>query len=466
MLEFLIGSPAAALRKNEIVKNRLWSWRDALRASYWFIPALMAVLVTALSIVTIKVDEGIAQNPTMTLVFAYTDNPEGARVVLSTIASSMITVAGTVFSLTMVVLSLTSQQYGPLILVHFMRDRGNQFVLGIFTATFLYCLLILRTIHGVENGIFIPHVSMLIGMTLAISDLAVLIYFIHHISQSIQGPNIIARIAEDMLHSVDEVFPSQIGKELPQADLAQQQLINKRVDHEAMRISARASGYLQMVDDDTLVALAIKDNLVLKLEAVPGQFIIKGQPLVRILDMDDQREVNHLEDRVLDTFVFGSQRTITQDFAYIFIQLSALAVRALSPGFNDPYTAVMVIDRLAEGLAAVLQRDEPSMYRYDQENRLRVIAAPLTFESLLHTAFDQIRHYGNQDAAVVLRLLRVLNLLWSFARTNAHRQIVRDYTMTLVEECRQHFTPTELARVETQYAELTRRFENSPPLRV
>ena len=115
----------------------------------------------------------------------YVDSPEAARAVLSTVASSMITVAGVVFSLTMVVLSLTSQQYGPLVLAHFMRDRGNQFVLGIFTATFIYCLLVLRTISGVENSIFVPHISVLVGLGLSITSLAVLIYFIHHVSQSI-----------------------------------------------------------------------------------------------------------------------------------------------------------------------------------------------------------------------------------------------------------------------------------------
>ncbi len=447
------------------MKNRLWAWGEALRASYWFIPAVMAVLVIVLSVVSIDLDERIYRETDLGQALSLIDNPEGARTVLSTIASSMITVAGTVFSLTMVVLSLTSQQYGPLILIHFMRDRGNQFVLGIFTATFLYCLLILRTIHGVEDSIFVPHLSVLIGLGLAVADLAVLIYFIHHISRSIQGPDIIARIAEDMLNSVDQVFPSQIGRDAPETDEAQQQWLAKRVEHEAKRINARASGYFQMVDVEQLVALAAADQLVIRLEASPGQFIIKGQPLVSILDLDDRRVIDNLEDRVLDTFVFGSQRTISQDFAFIFIQLSALAVRALSPGFNDPYTAVMVIDRLGEGLAAVLQRRDPSMFRCDDTNALRVIAAPLTFETLLHTAYDQIRHYGSQDAAVVMRLLRIMSLLWSFAKTEAHRRVIREYAAVLVEECQQHFTPSELARVTQLYDETRRRFENSPPLK-
>ncbi|MDX2140547.1 MAG: DUF2254 family protein [Chloroflexota bacterium] len=198
------------------MRSRLHVFWDDLRASYWFIPALMAVFALLTSVVTIRLDEGVGRELRWVTGLVYVDSAEGARAVLSTVASSMITVAGVVFALTMVVLSLSSQQYGPLVLTHFMRDRGNQIVLGVFTATFLYCLLILRTIRGGETDVFVPHISVLVGLVLAVASLAVLIYFIHHIARTIQAPNIIARISDELNDKIDHQFPTKVGIETDQ----------------------------------------------------------------------------------------------------------------------------------------------------------------------------------------------------------------------------------------------------------
>ncbi len=371
----------------------------------------------------------------------------------------MITVAGTVFSLTMVVLSLTSQQYGPLVLSHFMRDRGNQFVLGVFTATFLYCLLILRTIRGVEDSVFVPHISVLSGLGLSITSLAVLIYFVHHVSQSIQAPNIIAHISDDLAETIDDLFPAKVGQELsPTNEEITQKVILQRFDNETYAIKTSTSGYLQMVDDDSLLKTASKHQIIIHLDVLLGRFLFKQQILARILPKEQASD--EINNEIQDAFIFGRQRTRTQDVEFVVTQLSALAVRSLSPGINDPFTAIMVIDHLGEALSVFLEREQPSMYRYDQKNQLRVIAYSVTFEMVFYTAFDEIKHYGNSDPKVAIRLLSVFRELWGRVDNLTDRIVLESSIHHLYEESKEHLSTSEQQRLKQLYMTITRDFKS------
>lgn len=437
------------------MKNRLISLSDKLSASYWFIPMLMGLSAILLSIITIELDEGIGRDLRWVTGLIYVDSPEGARALMSTVASSMISVAGTVFSLTMVVLSLTSQQYGPLVLAHFMRDRGNQFVLGIFTATFIYCLLILRTIRGVENSIFIPHISVLVGLGLSILSLAVLIYFIHHVSQSIQAPNIITRINNELVEAVEDMFPAQLGHEPPPiVDESLQNNLIERFSETGFPVKTSESGYLQMVDPDALIQIADEHNLIMSLDVLPGRFLYQGQTLVRVLPKTALDKA--LSKTIESAFIIGSNRTRTQDIEFTITQLSALAVRALSPAINDPFTAIMVIDHLGEALCAVLTRQQPSMFRYDSENQLRVIATSVTFKTLFHTAFDQIAHYGYGDPKIDVRLMQVFKALWDCATAESDRTFLETTLNRLFEESRNRLTSSENDRLHQVYTAIIR----------
>jgi uncharacterized membrane protein len=159
---------------------------------------------------TIAVDDARRGHTMAGLVWVYTGGPDGARVLLSTVAGSMITVAALAFSMTMVVLSLASSQLGPRLLGRFMRDTGNQVVLGTFVATFLYCLLVLRTVR--LEPLFVPHVSVTVALGLAIAGLGVLIFFIHHVAVGIQHDNVIATVARDLDEAIDNLFPEMLGE--------------------------------------------------------------------------------------------------------------------------------------------------------------------------------------------------------------------------------------------------------------
>jgi len=388
------------------MKGKLLAFWDALRTSFWFVPGVMALGAIALAylLTTLDTQVQLAQRPGFGWI--YTGSAEGARSMLSTIAGSMLTVAGLSFSITIAALTLASSQFGPRLLRNFMRDTGNQLVLGTFIAGYIYCLLVLRTVRGGETNAFVPHISVTVGVGMALAGVAVLIYFIHHIAQSIQAAHLIARVSEELDGAIDHLFPDRVGHGPPgEQRRAEDERRPLDFDH-AVRVVASASGYVQTVDDSRLVALAAAADVVVRLVHRPGDWVMEGSTLAEVCppghaDSDLVAAINAV-------FVLGIQRTETQDVAFPIRQLVEIAVRALSPGINDPHTATMCIDRLGAALCRLSERTFPSPRRYDAARHLRVIARPVSWASILDMAFNEIRQYGRSSVGVTLRLLETI----------------------------------------------------------
>jgi uncharacterized membrane protein len=393
------------------VKVTFLKFWDALRSSFWFLPATMIAAVVVLAYATVAVDAAVTDAWISKQGWAYAGGAEGASAVLSTIAGSMITVAGVVFSLTLVVLSQASSQFGPRLLRNFMRDTINQAVLGTFVATFLYCLLVLRNVRRADEGAFVPHLSVTCGVVLAVVSLGFLIYFIHHISLSIQADEVTARVGAELLRSIDRIFPEQLGEGQP--DEAPKDL-PRDFDAEAIPIAANADGYVQFIDANAILELAEREDLVLRIERRPGHYVVAGSPLVSAWRGETLKD--DLREQVNAAFVLGTQRNEAQDAEFAVNQLVEVAVRALSPGINDPFTAMTCVDRLGSGLCRLAQRKIPSPYRRDKNGRLRVIAEPATFPAVADAALNQIRQYARTSAAVTIRLLEMLAAVASHAR--------------------------------------------------
>lgn len=398
---------------------RLRYLRDLVLNSYWFVPALMSAGAVLLSLLTLRLDTGLEREAIRELGtlsgWVYTGGVDGAREVLSTIAGSMITIAGVVFSITIVALTLASSQFGPRVLGNFVRDRGNQIVLGTFVATFLYSLLVLRTIRSEDDDLsaVVPHLSVTTGLVLALVSIGVLIYFIHHVATAIQAPNLIAGIAGE-LHRAIAGFAVAEPAEPPPGSLPL--LAPEVFDREAATIAAPGSGYLEAVDLAGLVGVARERRMVLRLEHRPGQFVSRGGALVRAWPASELD--GELEDTVRGAVVIGARRTAIQDMEFMVHQLVEIAVRALSPGINDPFTAITCIDRLGAALSDLVEREIPSAYRLDDAGELRlVIRRPLTFPGIVDACFHQIRQNAAHHAAVHLRLLEVLAGVVERART-------------------------------------------------
>ena len=372
----------------------------------------------------------------------YTGGADGARAVLSSVASSMVSVVARAFSITIVALQLASSNFGPRLLRNFMQDTGNQIVLGTFIGTFIYCLLVLRTIHGEGEGhsLFVPQLSVTVGTGLAIASIGVLIYFIHHASTIIQASHVITQVSGDLDKALKRLFPEKIGEGKPN-NSRQVGEIPANFDSEASPIKATGEGYLQAIDDDELMKIARQYNLLVRLTTRPGKFIVKGSDLARV---SPQKQVNQsLNQQINDAFILGKERTEYQDVKFPIDQLVEIALRAISPGINDPFTAIRCIDRLSAGLSRLAQRDFPSPYRYDDEQNLRVIVEGVTFEGLIDAAFNQIRQYSKSDVAVTIRLLEAIACIATYTRNSKQRKALRRQAEMILNTSREQISPEQ-----------------------
>lgn len=425
-----------------------------IRASFWFLPSLLASSAFILSFITTSIDKMVAYRVDAQQWWIYGGGADGARTVLSVIAGSMITVAGMVFSITIVVLSLASSQFGPRLIRNFMTVRANQLVMGTFVSTFLYCILVLRTVNASADARFVPGISVTIAIVMAITNLGVLIYFIHSVSESIQAQNIIARVCRDLDKTVDRIFPDKIG----QADVLvtvtnkTDYTIPKTCDREVCNISAENSGYLQAVDNDALMNVAIEENLLIHLDYRPGDFITKGSVLVTVwpgTKVDDK-----LLDEINTVFILGPERTLEQDAEFAISQMVEIAVRALSPGINDPITAITCIDWLGVILCKLANRKMPPSHRYDEENRLRVIRKTYSFQGLVDAAFNMIRQNSESITAVSIHLLETIATIAVQTPNKKDREILLNQANLVAEGCKIKLS------TNSDYKDLNKRYNN------
>lgn len=432
------------------MKNVKWSklW-DSLHSSYWFLPTVMSVSAIALALTMLVIDR-VPNSALKQVGWIYTGGPDGARALLSAVASSMMTVAATAFSITIIALQLAASNFGPRLLRNFMQDTGNQIVLGTFIGTFIYCLVILRTVRGEDYVLFVPQLSVTVGIILAIASVGVLIYFIHHASTIIQASHVISGVSRDLDDAIERLFPEQIGhsiKSRPYQPIAE---IPASFESDAWVVKASKTGYLQAIDNQELLKIACKHDLLLRLQFRPGQFIVRDSPLVLVYP--DHHLFAKIAKCLNDAFIVGDERNEQQDVEFPINQLVEVALRAISPAVNDPFTAIRCIDRLGAALSRLAQKDFPSPYRYDSKGNLRMIAEGVTFEALVDSAFNQIRQYARSDAAVTIRMLEAIATISSYARDPKHRAVLRRHAEMIFRGSRDGL-PEELDRqaVERQY---------------
>ncbi len=441
---------------------RTWfhSHWDALRGTFWFVPLLMVITSAVLSLIALALDKAAMDSGLeLRLGWTFDRGADGSRALLSTVAGSMLTIASVSFSITIVALQQASSQFGPRLLYNFMRDRGNQLVLGTFISGFTYCLLILRTINGTQNHSFVPHLSVTIGLLYALAGVAVLIYFIHHAATSIQAEHVIAKVSRELQQALDRMFPSELGEE-PEPSAFDIEL-PKDFATESVAVTSNDSNYLQALDGDRLLRLACEHDLVINLEHRPGQFIVEGNSLAR--GWPAERMTDDLASSIRGAFYFGNRRTLLQDPEFAIDQLVEIAVRALSPGINDPFTAIACIDRLGAALAELAGKEIPSPYRYDEEGRLRLVANSVNDSGIVDASFHQIRQAALSSAAVTIRLLETIGALAARVKSPAFRLALISQAEVIFEGSRTGLT-AEIDRQDAleRYRELRVAFGMEP----
>jgi uncharacterized membrane protein len=435
------------------MSSRLRELRDYLLGTLWFVPALLVLAAIAAAIGMVELSAHVDGEALSRWPRVFGASAGSSRSILSGVASGMITVAGLVFSLTMVAVTQASSQYTSRILRTFMGDRPNQVVLGTFVGIFAYCLVVLRTIRSEtdDGDRFVPSLAVVLGIALAIAGIGVLIYFVHHIASTLQASFIVARVAAETAKAIESLFPQTLGEEA-RGDEAR--AVRAASTAPWCPVPAPQTGYVQSVDEETLLAAAVECDGLIRMERSVGEFVTEGLPLASIAADAGRRSA--MAARLAGAFRIGRYRTIEQDAAFGLRQLVDIALRALSPGINDTTTAVSCIDYLGATLIRLAGRHIESPIR-EKDGTVRVLARGQSYESLLRLACDEIRQGAAGNVSVLHHLLTMLGTVAGCV-TDAGRRALLLEQMALVHEVAERtvVAPHERERLRVAYYEVAR----------
>lgn len=410
------------------MKTSLGDIREAVGSGFWFVPGMMMLGAAAAAYLLVWVDESIDSKDVGFFGYLIATDLDGARVLLSAIASSIISVAGVVFSITVVVLSVAAGQLGPRLLRSFMRLRTTQYSLGAFTATFLFCLLLLVRLQVAEDGGFTPHASVSFAVVLALVCLCVLVFYIHHVALYIQADTVIRSVANELNDTIESIYPEALD-EYP-VELAERTEPGLSTESPPPGVvGATHEGYVQSVDTGKLLDLATCEDLLISLRVRPGTFIIADATIADVWPAERANDDVHAS--VNEAIGLGERATPEEDPEFAIRQLVEVALRALSPGINDPFTAMACVDRLTSALGKLLRRKFPSPNHYDESQRLRLVTMPARFGDLVDASFDQIRRNSCSTVSVLNRLLGSIALLAPLVERSEDRQALSRHVRTI-----------------------------------
>jgi uncharacterized membrane protein len=337
-------------------------------------------------------------------------------------------------------------------LANFVRDRGNQLTLGTFVAAFLYSMLVLRTINT-ESAHPVPHLSVTCALVLAAAGLVVLIYFIHHIATTIQAPNLVNAIAEEVRRGADSLFPDvedveDVGKARSAMPLPDD------FDQRASAVGAPADGYIEVIDVEQIVKVAQDHDLVVRLRQRPGRFVVKGTPFAEVYPRE--RVDDGVESAIARALVAGARRTPQHDIEFPIRQMVEIAVRALSPAVNDPFTASTCVDQIGACLCDLARRALPSEYVVDSDGDLRVVDGdPVTWRRLVGASFDQVRQSASFHTPVYAHTLEALTRVAQCVRDASRLEPIVDEARLIMEAAERNIATVEdIAVVQGRYREL------------
>ena len=390
-------------------------WHD-VRSSLWALPLLIFALAAAAAILAVNIRVRQGDDPVW---FLYSGDAEAAPQFLSNLVTAMITMATLVVSITMVVLTLAAQQLGPRLIRSFMADRRTQATLGLFIATVVYLLLVLRSSYGGTGSV--PNLAVTGGTVLVLLCLVALLIFVHHLASSI--------IADNTIDRVGAALDVDIARLLPDSDFEQASFPDKRPMETGAPLTLHRSGYVQALDHHGIVEIAEEADAVIEISFKPGRHIIEGSVFAWIEPSEAANE--EIQERVQNCLMLGGERASVQDLETSIRQLVEVALRALSPSISDPFTATAVIDRLSMSLAKIMQRGPAQCVWTDEDDIVRLLAPRSTFGETVEEAFRQIRQHGHDEPAVLIRLVESLGQLLAQANETQRPALEEQIEMVL-----------------------------------
>lgn len=421
--------------------NRLRGAFETLGDLFWLRPACIVaagVLLGALAIWGEGRTDGI---PVLSSGWVYSGGEAGARGLLGTVASSTIGVAGTVFSITVAALSLASGQMGPRLLRNFTRDGGNQVALGIFLGTFSYTLILLRSVRSADEGAFIPHLGITGAVLLALLCVGTLIWFVHHIANGINVTVVI-----DLVHR-------DLSDALLRLTSGTAEMSSSAAPPAGTAIALSKGGYLRTVDDEALADWAASQRTSLTLLVRPGSYILPGLPVAEVAD---PLAAKAAQVEIAAACSVGTRQAAAQDLEFAVRQLVEVAVRALSPGINDPFTAMAVLEHLGAALSEMVPRHLPGNVVL-RDGSVVLYRQVTDYAGLCDAMFHMIRQNAASSAAVLIRLLDVLHKVLQVETQPARQAILARHAQLALVVGRASITdPAGLSDLESHFAAIER----------
>jgi uncharacterized membrane protein len=380
-------------------------------------------------------------------LFPSHSDPQVAQVILGDIAASIMTVVSIVFAILLMTLTLASMQFSPRIIVSFVQDRVTQWTLGIFLGTFSYCMAALPTARSLPRP-FAPIATTSGAMVLALTCVGWLLFFIHHISQSISVSHIVDRIAAETEAIIDGMMPWQHktgGRvEVAPADFSGWD----------MPLASATSGYIRYIDTAKLLSLATELHVKVRVLRRVGHFVPAGAPL--FLVYKGERLTAENREQLLGSVDLGPSRTLQQDVEFGVLQIVDIALKAISPAVNDPSTGVTCVDQLSRILIRFASREPAASFLYGPPSVARVNIPWIDFDRLLVAAFQQIRLYSSTDLAVSLRMLRALGDIAASTMDATYRRALYEEGKRVVDGCAEKLGPVELEPMRVRLAVLSK----------
>lgn len=427
---------------------------DDLKSSLWFRPALWVIGLGALAVALVVLDHNL-QIDFLAAMWFFGGSADGARTILGAVATSMLTATTVAFSILMVAVVQTANAYSPRTLGEYLRDRANQHVMGLLVGVFVYSLLVLRAIDTADSSApFVPSLAVNVGLLLAIAATGAFVFFINHAAHSISVGNVILLSLGEIEGLIEggEIFPENLGKPWPGP------LPAPLPDGQAATLHADVGGYVTRIDGAALLALLREKDAVALLAPGIGDYLMPGSLVMtlwpqRVLDEE-------MEKALREVIRLDKERSLPEDLLFGFRQLSDIAVRALSPGINDPSTALHCIDALGLAVRKLSLHGPVCNYRCDEEGYLRLIAHSPDFTKVLATAFSQIRYYGSGDVDTTLRLMEVYGELAALTERAAEREALWQHVVLLMETADQNITvPGDRALLNQHLREVAKPFD-------
>ena len=414
---------------------------DAVRTSLWFLPAIMGTLAIALTWSALVLDDWLGQGPDDSFPsLIYVSEPEQARELVGIILPSMMTMASLVFSITMVVLTLAASQFGPRLIRNFMGRLQTQLVLGTFVMTIIYSLLLLASIGPGVEGESRAYLSVTVAIGLTVLCVALLVLYIHGLGASIMSETLIEAVGSELDQGVRDLRPH--GGAAPPENVLPDDFAER-----AALCGVEASGYVQAIEFEGILEAARSADVMIGLYLRAGDFAIQNGRAFGIYPAE--RATPELARSVAALITLGAHRTPVQDLEFSIRHLVEIALRALSPSINDPYTAVSVIHRLSVSWPGLMNSAIPPGVFHDEEGDLRVVCPRPNYAALLNASFSQIRQNGADKPLILIHLLKTFKAVGYCARTDEQRTALREQIDAVLEDAqREIFNHADLEDVK------------------